>query len=107
MMTIYPFDASIFESKLKGFKDSKGNIKNIVGKIEDFDSKESFFKFLVENNISVKKEQIREAYIRYYSILPKKTKIADYISENEGYTFCKQGRGASKVYVYTIEIANF
>lgn len=102
MTMTYPFDTSIFESKLKGFKDCKGNIKNIVGKIEDFDSKESFFKFLVENSINVKKEQIKEAYIRYYSILPKKTKIADYISENEGYTFCKQGRGASKV--YTVEI---
>lgn len=99
---IYPFDTSIFECKLRGFKDCKGNITNIVGKVEDFDSKESFVKFLVENNITVKKEQIREAYIRYYSILPKKAKTADYISENEGYTFCKQGRGPSKV--YTVEV---
>jgi hypothetical protein len=102
MMMTYPFDATIFENKLRGFRDSKGNITNIVGKVEDFDSKESFFKFLVENNITIKKEQIREAYIRYYSILPKKAKTAEYISENEGYTFCKQGRGASKV--YTVEL---
>lgn len=86
MMMTYPFDATIFENKLRGFRDSK----------------ESFFKFLVENNITIKKEQIREAYIRYYSILPKKAKTAEYISENEGYTFCKQGRGASKV--YTVEL---
>lgn len=99
MMTIYPFDASILENnKIRVFKDKKGNIRNIVAKIDDFESIESFLKYLVDNNIHANYENIKEAYIRYYSILPKKTEIAEYIQEQEGYTFCKQGRGASKVY---------
>ena len=99
MMTIYPFDASILENnKIRVFKDKKGNIRNIVAKIDDFESIESFLKYLVDNNIHAKYKNVKEAYIRYYSILPKKTEIAEYIQEQEGYTFCKQGRGASKVY---------
>ena len=99
MMMIYPFYASILENnKIRVFKDSKGNIKNIIAKVDDFESKESFYKYLVDNKINANYENIKEAYIRYYSILPKKTEIAEYIQEQEGYTFCKQGRGASKVY---------
>lgn len=103
MMKRYPFDASILDSyKIKTFKDRKGNIKNIVAKTDDFESIETFYNYLVENNIHINYQDIKEAYIRYYSILPKRTEIAEYIQEQEGYTFCKKGRGASKV--YTVEL---
>ena len=105
MMMIYPFDASILDNhKIRTFKNKKGNIKNIVAKTEDFESIEMFYKYLVGNNIHINNQDIKEAYIRYYSMLPKKTEVAQYIQEQEGYTFCKKGRGASKVYTVLVNL---
>ena len=105
MMMIYPFDASIPDNhKIRTFRDKKGNIKNIVAKTDDFESIEMFHNYLVENKIYVNYQDINEAYIRYYSMLPKKTEVAEYIQEQEGYTFCKKGRGASKVYTVLVNL---
>ena len=102
-MTTYPFDASNFENnKIRVFRNKEGHITNIVGKVDEFKTKESFLNWLVENKIAINND-IQEAYIRYYSILPKTAVSVDYTYENEGYTFCKAGRGASKVYVLKIK----
>lgn len=103
-MTIYPFDSSILDNyKIRVFRNREGHITNIVGKVDEFKTKELFIKYLVENKIAINND-IQEAYIRYYSILPKTAENVDYTYENEGYTFCKQGRGASKVYVLSYKI---
>lgn len=100
MTTIFPFDeASILDSnKIMTFRDKQNYITSIVGKVEEYNSKELFYNYLVGNNIKCNVNQIKEAYVRYYSILPKKTTEAYIIANNEGYTFCGEGRGAFKVY---------
>lgn len=97
MMMRYPFNCDIDE--IMTFRDKENNISCFIGKEEIYKSKENFYKYLVGNNIRCELKQIKEEYIRYYPILPKGTKEAYKITENEGYTFSKENRGAFKVYV--------
>ena len=97
MMMTYPFNFD--NEELMTFRDNKNNIKHLVGKEEDYKSKEQFYNYLVGNNIKCNLEQIEEKYIGYYPILPKKAEEAYRIAEGEGYTFCNPTRGAFRVYV--------
>lgn len=96
MMMIYP--SNLDNNKVMTFRDNT-SITCLVSKQEDFKSIDNFYKYLVGNNIKCNIDDIGEAYVRYYSILPKKATEVHMIAEGEGYTFCKKGRGAYKVYV--------
>lgn len=79
------------------FRDKDSNIVCLVAKQEDFNTIDEVNKYLVGYNM--KSITIKEDYIRYYNVLPKKADIAYITNENEGYAFCKKGRGAQKVFV--------
>lgn len=81
MMMTYPFNFD--NEELMTFRDNKNNIKHLVGKEEDYKSKEQFYNYLVGNNIKCNLEQIEEKYIRYYPILPKKAEEAIRMAERE------------------------
>lgn len=46
MMMTYPFNFD--NEELMTFRDNKNNIKHLVGKEEDYKSKEQFYNYLVE-----------------------------------------------------------
>ena len=105
MTMIYPFNApNIDTNKVMIFRNRENNITCLIGKKEDYKSKENFYNYLVENNIKCNIKEITEEYIRYYPILPKGAKEAYKIAINEGYTFSKESRGAFKVYVLSYKI---
>ena len=95
MMKRYPF--RIDSEKFMSFKDNNNKVVSLVVKEDEFKSLEELRKYLVDYNIKYK--HIKENYIRYYTSLPKKSDSSYITKDNEGYTFCKKGRGAKKVYV--------
>ena len=50
----YPFDATIFENKLRGFRDSKGNITNIssndINIFNTYDQYNNLTEQIIESN---------------------------------------------------------